>query len=125
MTAGRSRTQRFALIVDDNPHAAAVSRALLEAAGWTVEWASDGFEAILRFRSRSYRALVLDYSLPGMDGVDVLSWVRRNLTDAPEVVVVSSECSEFLEKRFAGLGVRAILPKPLAAADLVLALEAA
>lgn len=125
MTTGRSRAPRYALIVDDNPHAAAVSRALLEAAGWTVEWASDGFEAILRFRSRSYGALVLDYCLPGMDGVDVLSWVRRNLPDAPQVVVVSSECLEFLRKRFDGMGVRAILSKPLAAADLVLALEAA
>jgi len=125
MTTGRSRAPRYALIVDDNPHAAAVSRALLEAAGWSVEWASDGFEAILRFRARSYGALVLDYALPGMDGVDVLAWVRRNLANAPEVVVVSSECVEFLTKRFDGLGVRAILSKPLAAADLVRALEAA
>lgn len=125
MTADRSRAPRFALIIDDNPHAAAVSRALLEAAGWTVEWASDGFEAILRFRARSYGVVVLDYTLPGMDGVDVLAWVRRNLADAPDVVVVSSECSEFLRRRFDGLGVRAILPKPLAPADLVRVLKAA
>ena len=63
--------------------------------------------------------------LEELDGVDVLSWVRRNLSDAPEVVVVSSECIEFLKKRFDGMGVRAILSKPLAAADLVQALEAA
>ena len=125
MTSGRSRAPRYALIVDDNPHAAAVSRALLEAAGWTVEWASDGFEAILRFQARSYGVVVLDYALPGMDGVDVLAWVRRNLSVAPEVVVVSSECVEFLKRRFEGLGVRAILPKPLAPADLVRVLKAA
>jgi len=125
MTSGSSTGPRYALVVDDNPHAAAVSRALLEAAGWAVEWASDGFEAILRFRARSYGALVLDYCLPGMDGVDVLAWVRRNLADAPEVVVVSSECRDFLKQRFDGMGVRAILSKPLVAADLVRALEAA
>jgi hypothetical protein len=74
---------RFALVVDDNPAAAAISGALLEASGWTVEHARDGFEAIVRFRSRNYGAVVLDYQLPGMDGVEVLAWIRRHVANAP------------------------------------------
>lgn len=116
---------RFALVVDDNAQAAAISTVLLQSHGWTVERAADGFEAIVKIRSRLYGAMVLDYSLPGMDGVEVLTWVRRNLAVAPDVVVLSSECPDFLKTRFAGLGVRAILSKPVAPGDLIAALEAA
>lgn len=116
---------RFALVVDDNPQAAAITEAVLSTLGWTIDRASDGFEAIVKFRERKYAAMVLDYSLPGMDGVEVLSWVRRNLPVAPDVVVLSSEALDVLKARFAGLGVRAILNKPVIAAELVHALEAA
>ena len=116
---------RLALVVDDNPQAAAISASMLESQGWTVERAADGFEAIVKVRARLYDALLLDYSLPGMDGVEVLTWVRKNMTIAPEVVVLSSESLEFLRKRFAGLGVRAILSKPVLPADLIAALKAA
>jgi CheY-like chemotaxis protein len=116
---------RYALVVDDNAHAAAMAGAVLEANGWQVDKAHDGFEAIVRFRQRNYSALILDFRLPGMDGAEVLDWVRRNVVDAPEVVVVSSECPRMLQQKFDGMGVRAILSKPATAADLWLALAAA
>ena len=97
---------------------------MLEAGGWSVDRAHDGFEAISRFRTRQYSALVLDYRLPGMDGLEVLTWVHRNLAHIPDVVVVSSEPADFLGRRFAGMGVRAILPKPPAPAELIRALAA-
>lgn len=116
--------ERRALVVEDNSRAAELTVGLLEANGWSVDWARDGFEAILRFRARAYDALLLDYRLPGMDGVEVLNWVRRNVSAAPEVVVVSSESADFLNSQFGGLGVRAILRKPLDAGDLIDALPA-
>ena len=94
----------------------------LQANGWSVDTARDGFEAILFFRAPTHGALLLDYQLPGMDGVDVFNWVRRNVVNRREVLVVSSECPDFLQSRFGGVGVRAILPKPLSARDLIGAL---
>ena len=125
MSTGTPSAARFALVVDDNPAAAAISGALLESSGWTVEHARDGFEAIVRFRARNYSAVVLDYRLPGMDGVEVLSWIRRNVANDPEVVVVSSDPMTVLQDRFRGLGVKAILNKPLSAIDLCQVLRAA
>ena len=122
MPARPATIERFALVVEDNARAAEVMAAMLEANGWSVDKARDGFEAIMRFRARTYSALLLDYQLPGMDGVEVLTWVRRNVAVRPEVVVVSSECPDFLQSRFGGMGVRAILPKPLKARDLIGAL---
>jgi CheY-like chemotaxis protein len=125
MTIATRKGARLALVVDDNPQAAAISATMLESRGWTVDRAADGFEAIVKVRARLYGAMLLDYSLPGMDGAEVLTWVRRNLTVSPEVVVVSGESLAFLNTRFAGLGVRAILSKPVLPADLIAALDAA
>lgn len=122
MAVSAATGDRLALVVEDNARAAEVMVAMLQANGWSVDTARDGFEAILCFRARTYGALLLDYQLPGMDGVDVLTWVRRNVVSRPEVLVVSSECPDFLRCRFNGMGVRAILPKPLTAHDLIGAL---
>jgi len=54
-----------------------------------------------------------------MDGVDVLTWARRNIVARQEVLVFSSECPKFLHSRFGGMGVRAILPKLLPAQGLI------
>jgi CheY-like chemotaxis protein len=124
MTFDVAANGRHALVVDDNLRHAAINATVLEASGWTVDVALDGFEAIVRFRAREYDLLVLDYRLPGMDGVDVLNWAHRNLPVVPDVIVVSSECPNLLQTRFARLGVRAILSKPATAADLVRALAA-
>jgi len=115
----------LALVVDDNPSAGAINGALLEATGWTVDHARDGFEAIVKFRLRNYGAVVLDYRLPGMDGVEVLAWMRRHLSVCPEVVVVSSDPLAILREKFGGLGVKAILQKPVSAIDLCQVLRAA
>jgi CheY-like chemotaxis protein len=112
MTSAVLAGERFALVVDDNAHAAEMAGAVLEAHGWTVHTAQDGFEAILRLRKQAYNVVVLDYRLPGMNGDELLAWIRRNGAHTPEVVVVSSERPELLEGRFAGLGVKAILSKP-------------
>jgi CheY-like chemotaxis protein len=124
MPAVPATSDRFALVVEDNARCAQIVSAVLEADGWNVDRAHDGFEAIIRFRARNYGALLLDYRLPGMDGQQVLAWVHRNIAHVPDVVVVSSECPDFLGRRFAGMGVRAILSKPPVPAELIRALAA-
>jgi CheY-like chemotaxis protein len=113
-----------ALIVDDNRASATVAGIMLQAAGWDSEFAQDGFEAVTRLRQRPYAVVVLDYRLPGMDGVEVMTWINRNLPSPPDVVVLSSEAVAHLERRFGGLGVKAILSKPVAASDLCRAISA-
>lgn len=124
MQAGHAESDRFALVVEDNPRCAQIVSAVLEADGWRVDRAHDGFEAISRFRVQVYDALLLDYRLPGMDGRAVLAWVHRHIAPVPEVVVISSDARDLLNREFAGMGVRAILTKPPVPADLIKALAA-
>jgi two-component system, sensor histidine kinase and response regulator len=114
---------RRALIVDDSRPAAAMAAAMLEACGWEFDLALDGFEAISRLRHASYGAILLDYRLPGMDGVEVMEWIVRNIPAPPPVIVLSSDNRNFVTERFSGLGVKAVLTKPVAVNDLCEAIE--
>lgn len=107
-----------ALIVDDNRAAATIAAIMLQAAGWDFEFAKDGYEAVNSLKQRPYSAVLLDCSLPGMDGVEVMTWINGNLPSPPDVIVMSAEDLPSLQRRFGALGVKAILTKPVAASDL-------
>ena len=114
---------RRALIVDDSRPAAAMAGAMLEACGWEFDTALDGFEAISRLRRATYETILLDYQMPGMNGVEVMEWIVRNIPAPPPVIVISSDNHGLVTKAFSGLGVKAILTKPIAANDFCEAIK--
>jgi CheY-like chemotaxis protein len=60
------------LVVDDDEWVADSTQPLLESLGYRVEQAVTGPEALDRFRPGAYEFVLLDYRLPGMNGVEVL-----------------------------------------------------
>jgi DNA-binding response OmpR family regulator len=67
------------LIVEDEAHLAEGLRFNLEAEGHTVDVLGDGNEAVTQVldRKRAYDVIVLDVMLPGRDGFEVASEVRK------------------------------------------------
>lgn len=79
----------------------------------------NGIEALLRLGSERPDALVLDVNMPNLDGIEVLKRVKENeTTKAVEVIVISGNVNDELEKKLIGLGARAVLKKPVAPAEL-------
>ncbi len=60
------------LIVEDKDSLRAMLRQTLEAAGYAVEEAADGREAIERLGAKRYLAVLSDLKLPRADGHEVL-----------------------------------------------------
>ena len=77
----------FILVVDDHDIVRDVTTSILETAGLNVLTASDGAPAVEIFREKSaqIRAVVLDLTMPGMDGAEALGRFREI---EPEVKVV-------------------------------------
>ena len=73
------------LIVDDEPDVLLLLRLTLEARGWTVEEAADGYEALERCRRQpSPAAVVLDQRMPpGPSGLEVAAVLRAEGFTAP------------------------------------------
>jgi len=64
------------LVVDDEPRAAALTAELLRRAGYTVEVAGSGTEALERVRATAPDLMLLDYEMPDVDGLEVLDELR-------------------------------------------------
>lgn len=64
------------LVVDDEPRTAAVTAELLRRAGYAVDVAGSGTEALERVRSASPDLMLLDYEMPDMEAPEVLDSLR-------------------------------------------------
>ncbi|HYM66177.1 MAG TPA: response regulator, partial [Patescibacteria group bacterium] len=64
------------LVVDDEPRTAALTAELLRRAGYSVEVASSGGEALARVRAASPDLMLLDYEMPDMEAPEVLDSLR-------------------------------------------------
>ncbi len=101
------------LVVDDDPAVLACYGRLLHRAGHVVETAPGGESALTRLGGDSpFDVVILDYRMPGMDGMELLRRIRR-LGHAPEVILVSAYVTDEVRASAACMGVRTILEKPV------------
>jgi DNA-binding response OmpR family regulator len=75
-TAGSPDDGARILVVEDELDLAKMVGAYLERAGYAVELAHDGAEAVTRARTVAPDAIVLDLGLPRLDGIEVCRQVR-------------------------------------------------
>jgi PAS domain S-box-containing protein len=115
------------LVVDDEAVVRAQLRRTLELRGYAVEEAPDGRSAVKSLTAPGADlpdVVVLDMTMPDMDGAEVLRLVRAAGSRVP--VVVSSGYLDFsVERRLPRGDFQAFLPKPYGATDLVSAIERA
>lgn len=92
MTPGPGASRPRILVVDDDPPTRTLLVRFLEVEGFAVEEAADGHQALeLAARSRP-DLVVLDITLPAVDGLDVLSSLRRR-GETP-VILLSGRAAE-------------------------------
>ena len=85
------RKQRI-LVVDDEPAFIDALTISLEAEGYEVITAMDGFEALERFRATKPDLILLDLMLPRISGVDVCRDIRG--TSTVPIIMVTAKSSE-------------------------------
>ena len=114
-SAARGRGQRI-LVVDDEAAVRDMACRALSAAGYEVESAADGAQALEVLRSRDCELLFTDLMMPGMDGA---SLVREALRISPSLRVV---CASGIAADAATLPAGAVfLPKPYSVESLACA----
>jgi DNA-binding response OmpR family regulator len=79
------------LLVEDEPLTAEVFERCLSRAGYAVEHAADGLQAVNRHQDWRPDLIVLDMSLPTMSGADVVRHLRSRGDDVPILVISGCE----------------------------------
>ena len=82
-------------------------------AGWDVVMASSGAQGLARAIEYQPEAILLDVMMPGMDGPTTFRELRKNpVTALIPVLLLTAKVQASDQRRFADLGVDAVLFKP-------------
>jgi len=102
------------LIIDDEDDIREVAALSLESvAGWEVISASSGAQGLARAIEHQPDAILLDVMMPGMDGLAIFRELRKNPSTARiPVLLLTAKVQSSDQRRFADLGVNAVLFKP-------------
>lgn len=101
------------LLVDDEEFVRSVTGRMLRRMGFDVLFADDGRKAVSLFRqqSASIACVVLDYTMPEMDGEETLEQMRQ-INPAVPLVMSSGQAEQEIEERLAGKGLSGFIRKP-------------
>ena len=107
------------LVIDDEEAIRSLVKQILEHFGYSVLLAADGSAGLESFKQfgDSIKAVLLDLTMPELDGVETFNELRRMSPDI-QVVLMSGYSERDAVDRFAGDGPAAFVQKPFAPAEL-------
>jgi DNA-binding NtrC family response regulator len=112
------------LIADDDRNLSTVLRSELSEEGFAVDMAESGAKALDQLEKDAYDVLLLDLTMPGLGGVDVLKKIKA--LDLPvEVVILTGNATVSTAVEAMKLGAYDYLTKPFKLAELKMVLEKA
>lgn len=111
------------LLVEDELGVRRFVETVLVRAGWVVEPAVTGLQALEKLKTTRYAAVILDLALPWMTGFEVLAAMRDDpaTADLPVVVITGSFVADAQFDRYAPV---TLLRKPFEPATLLAAVDA-
>jgi len=113
-----------ALLVDDLPEALAAVSDQLRVWGVGVDTQASGAAALQHLRARGtdappYDVMLIDWRMAGMDGIDTLQAIRRELGDrTPPSILMSTQDDTSLQTQANAAGYDAVLSKPVTPSSL-------
>ncbi|MCL2469608.1 MAG: response regulator [Alphaproteobacteria bacterium] len=113
------------LLVEDNDTNRLVVRRYLEKAGFSPDEAQDGEQALEMTQSTAYDVILMDVSMPVMDGLMAASRIRASKGPNKDttIIALTAHAMEGDRQRCLAVGMNDYLEKPLAYDKLVAALE--
>jgi DNA-binding NtrC family response regulator len=103
---------RKVLVVDDDTVVGHSINRVLTGQGYQVREAASGSEALAALGLQSYDLVFADIRMPGMDGLDMATRMKKSYPEIP-VVVITGNGTEANERQANDLGVAGFLRKPL------------
>ena len=108
--------------VDDEIELLEAHRLFLELKGYSIETCTNGFDALSKLNENAYDLLLLDESMPGLTGLEIVSRVRKIKPHLPIVLVTKNETESLMEEAI-GSQITDYLIKPVNPNQVLLALK--
>jgi PAS domain S-box-containing protein len=106
--------QGHVLLVDDSATNRLVAKAMLESAGVTITTAEDGYQAIELYPTAEFDLILMDISMPGIDGLETTAQLKQlSQWKSTPVIAVTAYAMPEDEQRFLAHGMTDYIEKPL------------
>ncbi len=106
------------LVVDDDRETCISMSDILTDLGYKVDTATDGFAALELSGRSLYRLALLDYKMPGMDGVELYRYLKQAQAETVGVLVTGFAADTTVQEAIRA-GFRHVLPKPVDFGQLI------
>ncbi len=108
-------TDRLILVVDDEEHLRELVQACLEdLGGWETLVAGSGEQCLEILKTARPNAILLDISMPGMDGIAVYDRIQSDpKTRSIPVILLTAKVLPSDRAKFAEMGVSGVIAKPI------------
>ncbi|HEU4434008.1 MAG TPA: response regulator [Pyrinomonadaceae bacterium] len=116
-----SHQRALILVVERNPVVQRLERYFLEQAGYTVEFAADGKNALERARELRPRIVVTEIMVPALDGLSLCRLLKSDPLTAHARILIFSHLHA--EDRAREVGADAFLLKPISEEILINTVE--
>lgn len=105
---------RKILVVEDDPLNQTVTLKLLKRLGYDTELACNGKEAVDRFSNEKHSLILMDCQLPGMDGFEATSLIRKRGNGArTPIIALTAHASSEARSHCFNAGMDDFLSKPV------------
>ncbi|MBW1774830.1 MAG: response regulator [Deltaproteobacteria bacterium] len=104
------------LLVEDNEINLEIMQSQLLSAGYQVETAPNGKEALAKWEKGDYDVVLTDLEMPEMDGYALVAEIRKNSmggSKTPIILAITASDFDLTEERARDLGFDGYLLKPL------------
>ncbi|AZV78706.1 response regulator [Parasedimentitalea marina] len=114
------------LIAEDNKTNQFVLRKLLEPTGANLSFCGDGLEAVKVFREQPFNLVLMDVSMPGLDGLSATKEIRafeaENRREECPIIAITANASKTDQEKCLAAGMSCALAKPVRKQELYNAL---
>jgi two-component system, chemotaxis family, protein-glutamate methylesterase/glutaminase len=107
-----SNGKKKILVAEDEQASAELLNMILEKAGYSVETVPNGKKAYNAIKEKKYDALLTDWMMPQMDGIELIRKIRENIPTPPIIIVVTALSSQDARKHALRSGADDFLAKP-------------
>ncbi|MCI9023379.1 MAG: response regulator [Dorea sp.] len=116
------------LVVDNNEDLCRSATSALKEIGVQAEWVLDGEKALRKIeenhkRNTDYEIVLLDWKMPGMNGLETTRGIRKIVGDGLPILIISAYDWSDIEDEARAAGVQGFISKPLFKSNLYLGLS--
>ena len=101
------------LVADDDPTVGLLMKAALTRAGYTVTTVSNGLDALVSFGTEAFAMVLLDVEMPGLDGYQVCSELRRLYGTTLPIVLITGHDDQKASAAAFKAGASEFISKPV------------